>query len=341
MLHVAIAGVTGYGGEELLRLLLAHPRVQITYVAASSRFARRVPIAELYPDLPPSAPQLACEVFDSARAVQESELCFLAFPHGEAMQLAPQLLDGGLKVIDLSGDFRLADPAAYAHWYHRPHAAPDLLAQAVYGLPEFFRDRVHGARLVANPGCYATSVLAALLPLLLRHRIEGRIIIDAKSGFSGAGREAAERFWREEGANLRPYKPLAEHQHLAEIRHTIATVTRYPTSLCFTPHIVPAERGLLSAIYLPLGGTLTAAAIDEAYAARYAGEPCIRWRGRGVLPGFRDVVRTNRCELALHVAEGTALVFSALDNLRKGAASQAIQNMNLMCGWDEMTGLTI
>ena len=338
MMRVGIAGVTGYGGEELLRLLLRHPSVEVTYVAASSRFERRVPIAQLYPSLPQSL-TLTCGAFDVAEAVRAVDVCFLALPHGQAMQLAPALLAAGKRVVDLSGDFRLRDPAAYEHWYHLRHTAPALLAEAVYGLVEFFREDIRRARLVANPGCYATSVLVGVLPLLEQMMPSGPIIVDAKSGFSGAGREAAATFQREEHDNLRAYKALDVHQHLAEIRQTMTRVTQREVPLLLTPHIVPTERGMLSDIYLSLQQGTTADAVAAVYAARYGHEPLIRWRGTDGLPGFKDVAHTNRCELGMQSSGQTVLIASALDNLRKGAASQAIQSMNLMCGFDETTGL--
>ena len=338
MVRVAIVGVTGYGGEELLRLLLTHPHADITYVAGSARFESSVPLAQLYPDVPkPLA--LTCGALNVSEAAARSDLCLLALPHGQAMHVVPSLLAAGKKVVDLSGDFRLKDASAYERWYHLRHAAPQLLDEAVYGLTEFFRDEVRAARLVANPGCYATSVLVGLLPLVERFAVLGPVIVDAKSGFSGAGREAAKKFQAEEGQNLRPYKALDAHQHLAEMSQTIARAARRDVAVVFTPHIVPTERGLLSDIYVPVNGGMSAHDIEQACAARYQREPLIRWRGTEALPGFKDVVRSNRCEVGMAASGETVLMASALDNLRKGAASQAIQNMNLMCGFDETTGL--
>ena len=337
MLRVAIIGVTGYGGEELLRLLADHPKTELTYAAASARFERRVPLTELYPGV--QAPALMCGALDVAQAAQLSDVCLLALPHGQAMAIVPALLKSGRKIVDLSGDFRLRDPAAYDRWYHAPHAAPSLLSEAVYGLSEFFREQIRHARLVANPGCYATSVLLGTLPLLERVMPSGPVIVDAKSGYSGAGREAAKKFQADETGNLRPYKPLDEHQHLAEILQTITQVTGREVPLVFTPHIVPTERGLLSDLYIRLSSGVTADAVRELYAARYQCEPFVRWRGTDGLPSFKDVARSNRCDLGMKAGAEMLLIVSALDNLRKGAASQAIQNMNLMCGFDEATGL--
>ena len=338
MVRVGIIGVTGYGGEELLRLLLGHPQVEFAYAAASARFERRVPLGELYPDLSKTV-ALTCGALDIAEAARLSDVCFFALPHGQGMQVIPELLKAGKKIVDLSGDFRLRDASAYDRWYHVHHAAPALLKEAVYGLTEFFRDEVRTAKLVANPGCYATSVLVGILPLVGRMAPESPVIIDAKSGFSGAGREAAKKFQQEEGGNLRPYKALDEHQHLAEILQTVARLTKRDVPILFTPHVVPAERGLLSDIYAQLKNGVTAEVVQETYAARYAKEPFVRWRGAQALPGFKDVAHTNRCELGMKASGSTVLIASALDNLRKGAASQAIQNMNLMCGFDETAGL--
>ena len=337
MLRVAIIGVTGYGGEELLRLLAGHPKTEITYVAASARFERRVPLQELYPGVP--APSLMCGPLDIAQAAQLSDVCFLALPHGQAMAIVPELLQSGRKIVDLSGDFRLRDPAAYPRWYHAPHAAPSLLSEAVYGLSEFFRETIRRARLVANPGCYATSVLLGALPLLEHGLPSGTVIVDAKSGYSGAGREAAKKFQADEAGNLRPYKPLDEHQHLAEILQTITQVTGHEVPLVFTPHVVPTERGLLSNLYVRLSNGMTADAVQGLYAARYQREPLVRWRGTDGLPSFKDVAHSNHCELGMKAGAEVVLIASALDNLRKGAAGQAVQNMNLMCGFDETAGL--
>ena len=338
MRRVGIVGVTGYAGEELLRLLLQHPEVEVTYVAASVRAQPAVSVSALYPDLPRAVP-LSCEAFQLERAQQLCELCFLALPHGEAMKIVPALVHGDMRVVDLSGDFRLRDPAAYEQWYGFRHASPALLSEAVYGLAEVFRDEIRRARLVANPGCYATSILLGVLPLGSRLVTQGQIIVDAKSGFSGAGREAGRRFRKEEPGNLRPYKVLTEHPHLPEVRQTLARVSGHEPSLLLTPHIVPAERGLLSAIYVTGLRRDGQEDLVSLYQQRYHDEPFVqmltdRW------PSFHDVVQTNRCLMGLRQAGETLLVISALDNLRKGAASQAIHNMNLMCEFDETAGLT-
>lgn len=336
MITVGIGGVTGYGGEELLRLLLRHPEVTITYTAASPRFEREVRVRELYPDL---ATDLRCVAFDARAAAQAAQVVFLALPHGQAMALAPQLLSAGARVIDLSGDFRLRDPSTYDRWYHTTHTAPQLLGEAVYGLTEYNRNDVREARLVANPGCYATSVLLGALPLLGLARLTMPLIIDAKSGYSGAGREAARKFQVEESANLRPYKALDEHQHLAEIHQAIEQVTGRDAALVFTPHIVCAERGLISDIYVVGANGLTPEAVQAAYVERYECEKLVRWRGTRALPGFQDVARTPRCEIGMKANLDALLIVSAIDNLGKGAASQAIQNMNVMCGFNETMGL--
>jgi N-acetyl-gamma-glutamyl-phosphate reductase len=338
MLHVAIAGVTGYSGEELLRMLLQHPHVAVTYVAGSARFERAVPLEDLYGDLVGTG--LHCEAFDAARAAEMAEVCFLALPHGHAMQHAPALLKRGRRVVDLSGDFRLLDPSAYPKWYGIKHASPALLAEAVYGLTEYCREEIRDATLIANPGCYATATLLGLLPLVRQRSTRVPVIVDAKSGFSGAGRAVANTYAGDEAGNLRPYKVLGQHQHLPEILQAAERITQQDVDLFLTPHIVPAERGLLCAIYAQLEGAVDAAVVWENCLSAYRNEPLVDVL-KDEMPGFSTVRHTNRCAIGVRTVDRTVLVVSAIDNLRKGAASQAVQNMNLMCGFDDLAGLSV
>jgi N-acetyl-gamma-glutamyl-phosphate reductase len=340
--RVAIAGATGYVGEELIRLLLKHPHGQLTYLAASAKWERPVALSEASPrfarqlDLPISS-------LDPERLSASCDVAFLALPHGTAMSLAPDLLRAGKRIIDLSGDFRLSDPAAYPRWYQVGHPHPELLADArvAYGLTEFHRDEIKRAQLVANPGCYATSILLGCLPLFHANLVEdGRLLVDAKSGLSGAGRKAdPSLLFTEMTENLRAYK-VNNHPHMPEVLQEVARTTGRAARLGFVPQVIPVTRGLLSTLYVRTRATPEA--IRDAYERQYpaSAAPFVRVRP-GVLPELRDVVGTNFCDLGLvyDQATETLIVGSALDNLIKGAAGQAVQNFNVMCGFPETTAL--
>ena len=340
-LRVAIAGATGYAGEELIRLLLHHQHVQLTHLAASAKWDRPSPVSVVYPRFAGSL-DLPIEAFQAARFAASCDAAFLALPHGAAMDAVPHLLNAGKRVIDLSGDFRLKDPALYPAWYKFDHARPDLLKdpRLAYGLTEFHREEIRRARVVANPGCYATSILLAVLPLFQEGLAQdGRFIVDAKSGLSGAGRKAdASLLFTEMTDNLRAYK-VNEHQHMPEILQELQRITGQQPRMAFTPQVIPATRGLISMVYVSVKD---AAAAEAAYRKTYtpASSPFVRLRP-GSLPQLRDVTGTNYCDIGFVHDPGTGCltVASALDNLTKGAAGQAIQNLNVMYGWDETLGL--
>ena len=340
-LRVAIAGATGYAGEELIRLLRQHPSVQLTYLAASAKWDRATPVSAIYPRV---GHRLNCSIesLDVTRLIDACDMAFLALPHGAAAAIVPALLAAGKRVIDLSGDFRLRDPAAYPAWYRFTHPHPELLtdARVVYGLTEFHGGELPQARLVSNPGCYATGILLACLPLF-RARVVTHpvLIVDAKSGLTGAGRKADPTLlYAEVAENLRAYK-VNQHQHMPEILQEIAQVTGQAPRMVFVPQVIPVARGLISMLYV---NVTSEQAVHEAYRAAYASDaaPFIRLRP-GMLPQLRDVAETNYCDIGwVHDAStGTMVVASALDNLTKGAAGQAIQNLNSMMGWNETTGL--
>jgi N-acetyl-gamma-glutamyl-phosphate reductase len=342
-LRVAIAGATGYAGEELIRLLLAHPKVQLTYLAASAKWERPTPLSAVAPRFARQL-DLPLEPLDPARLAAAAEVAILALPHGTAMHLAPGLLAAGQRVIDLSGDFRLRDPTLYPRWYQMDHAHPEALADPslAYGLTEFHEAEIRQARLVANPGCYATSVLLAAVPLFRTAGLveDGRMIVDAKSGLSGAGRKAeASLLFTEMADNLRAYK-VNTHPHMPEVLQALERLAQRAPSLIFVPHVMPATRGLMSTLYLGCRASLDAvrAAYERAYPAGQA--PFVRVRV-GELPQLRDVTGTNFCDVGvLHeAASGCLIVASALDNLLKGSAGQAVQNLNVMMGWPQTTGL--
>lgn len=340
-LRVAIAGATGYTGEELLRLLLHHPHVHLTYLAASAKWDRPTPVSVVHPRFARQT-DLAIEALDPARLAASCDVAFLALPHGTSMGLLPALRDR-IKVIDLSGDFRLQDPALYPRWYQFEHAQPKLLSSAdvAYGLTEYYRDAIRAARLVANPGCYATSILLAVLPLFRANLVaEGRFLVDAKSGLSGAGRKAdASLLFTEMTENLRAYK-VNQHQHMPEVLQEVSRLTGQHAKMGFVPQVLPITRGLISTIYVKVKASPEA--IERAYQAAYPAQtaPFVRVRP-GVLPQLRDVVETNFCDIGFVYDPDLEylIVGSALDNLAKGAAGQAIQNLNVMSDFPETTGL--
>lgn len=340
-IRVAIAGATGYSGEELIRLLSPHPHVQLTHLAASAKWEQPVPVSVVYPRF--AHLNLSIEFFEASRFADSCDVAFLALPHGKAMEAMNFLLHAPgaakRKVIDLSGDFRLRDEALYPQWYKFPHTEVKLLKSQMvaYGLTEYHRSEIQNAQVIANPGCYATSILLAVLPLFKAGLVEeNRFIVDAKSGFSGAGRNP--QLAAESQENLRPYN-VNEHQHMPEVLQEIKQVTGQQASMVFVPQVIPAPRGLMSMIYARVTNP---GAVKAAYDATYTPDaaPFVRVR-EGVLPQLRDVVKTNYCDIGFVYDQQTGYltVASALDNLTKGAAGQAIQNFNLMHGFPETTGL--
>ncbi len=336
MITAAIVGGTGYTGAELLRLLTAHPHAEAVLVTSRTEAGR--PVCERFPnlrghiDLTYAAPDPA--------ALAECDVVFFATPHGTAMTMARPLLEAGVRVIDLSADFRLADPAEWERWYGMPHQAPDLLAEAVYGLPEWNRERLRGARLVANPGCYPTAVVLGLLPLVEAGVVarEG-LVADAKSAVSGAGRTPQVGLLLGELAdNFKAYA-VSGHRHLPEIRQCLAAIAGGPVPLTFVPHMVPMIRGIHATLYGRLSDP--AANLQEVFEHRYREEPFVDVLPPGSHPETRSVRASNCCRIAVHrPANGeTVVVLSVIDNLVKGAAGQAVQNMNLLFGLDERVGL--
>ena len=341
-LRVAIAGATGYAGEELIRILRQHPHVQLTLLAASAKWDRPVPVADVFPRFAGQV-DLPVEALDPARLASACDFAFLALPHGVSMDLVPGLLKAGRRVIDLGGDFRLKDASSFAHWYAKPHTHPELLPQAVYGLSELNRDAIRSAKLVANPGCYATSVIIAAAPLLQAGLVQPEgIIVDAKSGLTGAGRKAeAALMFPEVNENLWAYK-VNTHQHMPEISQALSACSAGGApSLVFVPHIVPLNRGILSTMYFRLAKACAWEDVDRAYRAFYKDAPFVRIRPANSWPKVQEVAGTNFCDLGFTVdaAQHLLIVSAAIDNLTKGAAGQAVQNMNLMAGMPETSGL--
>lgn len=336
MIKIGIVGGTGYTGAELLRLLANHPQADIRLITSRAEAGRSV--AELYGNLRGHI-DLAFSAPDP-EALAACDLVFFATPNGTAMTLVPDLLDRGVKVVDLAADFRLADADQWAQWYGMPHACPALLDEAVYGLPEVNRERIRHARLVANPGCYPTASALGFLPLVERGLVDaGRLIADCKSGVSGAGRGAkVATLMGETGESFKAYS-VPGHRHLPEIRQTLSRVTSEAIGLTFVPHLVPMIRGIEATLYARL--TADAGDLQQLYETRYADEPFVDVMPVGSHPETRSVRGVNHCRIAVHRPQDgdTVVVLSVIDNLTKGAAGQAIQNMNLMMGLDETAGL--
>lgn len=333
MIRVGIAGFRGYSGSELVALLERHPDVEPVLLEHRSDAADRPrPLGHPAPLRAPLDP--------AAVKAEGLSVVFLATPAEVSSEVTPALLAAGARVIDLSGAYRLETPENYARWYAEPHHSPALLAEAVYGLPEFYRDKIRPARLVANPGCYPTAANLALRPLVEAGAIDSHaaVVVDAKSGVSGAGRKPSlKTMFCEVAENFSAYA-LLEHRHVPEILlHSHLTESR----LSFTAQLLPVDRGILETIYFTARGLASPADLLAIYQRRYAGEPFIGLYAPGALPDLKSVTRTNRCDLGvvLDPRSGRAVVVSAIDNLVKGAAGQAVQNMNLMLRLPEATGL--
>ena len=350
MKKVAIVGASGYSGEELVRLLLNHPQVEVT--AVTSRQNAGQTVAQVFPRFA-SHPRSAALRFSEPNArllANRAEIVFLALPHGVAAEFAVPLMQAGCVVIDLSADFRLKSPEVYKEFYAHDHPAPDLLKKSVYGLPEVYRKHIKEALLVASPGCYPTSVLLPTLPLLRSKLIHPHgIIADSLSGVSGAGRKAeVDYLFCECNESVRPYG-VPKHRHLSEIEEQMSLAAGMKVTIQFTPHLIPVNRGILTTLYLAPVEHFTDAAgaaafgdkIAACYEAAYAHEPFVRVLEGKALPDTKNVVGTNMMEIAwrLDPRTGRLIVMSAEDNLVKGASGQAVQSMNILCGFPETAGL--
>ena len=338
MIRVAILGASGYTGMELLRILASHPEVKVTEV--TSRQYKGTAVTEVFPALSGYYDGLlfgASEAFVNLH----SDVVFCALPHGASQDAVPVVLKSGRMVIDLSADFRLKDAAVYNAWYGE-HKATGLLKDAVYGLPELFRAKIKGARFVSNPGCYPTGAALALAPLAKAGLIElGSVIIDSKSGVSGAGRGAAvEYLFAEVNEGFRAYK-VGSHRHTPEIEQTLSEIAGGVVSVTFTPHLLPVSRGILTTAYAGIKGACASGDIHKLYADFYAKEQFVRVSPIGKFPDISHVRGSNYCDIGVYFDEKKkrAVVISAIDNLVKGASGQAVQNMNIMCGFAENTAL--
>ncbi|AEH45241.1 N-acetyl-gamma-glutamyl-phosphate reductase [Thermodesulfatator indicus DSM 15286] len=339
MLKIAIIGATGYTGLELLRILAKHPEVEIVSVTSRQEAGKKV--REVFPFESYFA-ELVFEEPDVSKIAPRVDLVFLCVPHGAAAETARAFLEAGVKVIDLSADFRLKDAAVYESWYKTKHPCPELLSKAVYGLPEIYREEIKGASLVANPGCYPTASILPLVPLLKEKLIEPQsIIIDAKSGVSGAGRSAKLRLiFCEVNEDFCAYN-VAVHRHTPEIEQELNQASGFSFHINFTTHLVPMSRGILATSYAEVKEGVTERDLREALKSAYAREPFIKILDEGLYPQTAHVKGTNLCLIGLKFdpRTGRAIIISAIDNLVKGASGQAVQNMNLMAGFPETLGL--
>lgn len=335
--RIGLLGASGYTGADLIRLAACHPNMEIAVLAASSHAGKS--LAEVFPHFAFLPPMTLVKAEDADWSACDA--VFSGLPHGTAQDLIMNL-PRTLKVIDMSADFRLRDTAVYAKWYGREHIAADLLAEAVYGLPEHYGEQIAGARVVACPGCYPTATLLALLPLVKGSMIDaGDIIIDAKSGVSGAGRGLKQNLLAAEaGEGMSPYG-IANHRHAPEIEQEIGKAAGREVIVNFTPHLIPMSRGELVTCYVRLAGGATTDGLRDALTAAYQGKPFIHVAAKGVIPSTQTVRGSNYCQIGVFADRmpGRAIVVSAIDNLVKGSAGQAIQNFNLMFGLPEMAGL--
>jgi len=341
MIKTAIIGGSGYTGLELLRILALHGKAAVTAVT-SRRYAGKG-VAEVFPSMAGHYDGLTFSDPSQITAM-DAELFFCCLPHGTSMDAVPALIKAGKKVIDLSADYRIKNVEVYEKWY-QPHASKDLIAEAAYGLPEITgREAIKAAGLIANPGCYPTGAALALAPLVKAGFVKtSSIIIDSKSGVSGAGRSASiANSYMEVAEGFKAYK-VGEHRHTPEINQTLSTLAGKDVSVTFTPHLLPVKRGILSTVYADLKDpeAHTTATLIELFKKSYEGEPFIRICAEGVLPNINEVAGTNNCAVGLkmNAATGRVVVISVIDNLVKGASGAAVQNMNIIYGWDETTGL--
>ncbi len=338
-LKVAICGGSGYTGAELLRILLGHPKVEVTAVT-SEQSAGKSPV-DLFPHLPQYA-HLKYEPLDKKTLLKKADLFFMALPHAASQEAVDFFYKKGKKVLDLSADYRLKNPLVYEQWYKTPHNYPKTLEKAVYGLPEIHRKKIAASPLIALPGCYPTSVLLGLYPLLKDDAVDtGTLVIDSKSGTSGAGRKSDVALsFCEVNEGFKAYA-VASHRHTPEIEQELALIVKRPVAINFTPHLLPINRGMLSTIYGRLKKRAELDDIIALYAKAYAKEPFVRVHPAGTFPNINAVKGTNRCDIGFTLNErtSTVIVVSVIDNLVKGASGQAVQCMNLVMGYPETMAL--
>ena len=336
-MKIAIMGAAGYSGIELVRILSFHPQVEITVITSSTFKNKR--LSDVYPEFRERL-NLYFEDEEPSSIINRCEAVFLALPAEVSLVVAEEFLKFNRLVIDLSGAFRLKDKTLYKDWYGFEHTNSVLLKQAVYGIPELFKEKISSARFVANPGCYPTAVILAAAPALARDIVYSEIIVDAKSGVSGRGRKVdLAGIFCEINENMYAYK-IGNHQHVPEIESVLSDFSKSKINVLFVPQIVPLERGILANVYMPLKQKdIDVDDIIDIYKDFYKNQPFIRILPKGVTPQVKSVSRTNFCDISIFVEKNTLLVLSAIDNLVKGAAGQAVQNFNIMAGWNEEEAL--
>jgi N-acetyl-gamma-glutamyl-phosphate reductase len=338
MVKVAIFGASGYTGQELARILLSHPQTEL--VAATSRRFAGMPVAEVFPALS-GLTSIKYQNATPKEIADLSDVVFLALPHGVSMDIAPVFIQAGKKVIDLSADYRLRDLATYEKWYAK-HSSAGILKDAVYGIPELYRREIKKTKLVANPGCYPTSIILGLAPALKNNLLDtSTIIADSASGVSGAGREPqTDLLFCEVEGGFKAYK-VGKHRHTPEIEQELNSLAGEKFAISFTPHLLPVKRGILSTIYASLKKEITLPELHSLYSSFYAAEKFVRLCPAGAYPNISSVCGSNYCDIGLALDPRTkrVIIMAAIDNLIKGAAGQAVQNMNIVCGFEEEAGL--
>jgi N-acetyl-gamma-glutamyl-phosphate reductase len=336
--RVGIIGATGYTGVELLRLLLHHPEVEVT--ALTSQKYAGVPIDQVFPSLMKSL-QLKCEELNVDQILRKTDFIFTAVPHKTAMEVVPLFHRQGKRIVDLSADFRFKEAALYEKWYQK-HTSADLLPESVYGLPELHRDKIRSAKIVGNPGCYPTGALIGLIPLVKKQMISlENIVIDSKSGVSGAGRDVVlGSLFCEVNEGVKAYK-IFEHRHLPEIEQELSGMAQKKVAVTFVPHLIPMDRGILTTIYVVPTKKWKTEEVLNTFQEHYQKDPFVRVYPRGKLPNTKDVRGSNYCDIGVnvHESEDRAVIVTAIDNLVKGASGEAVQNMNIMLGFPETMGL--
>ncbi len=337
MIKVGIVGATAYTSLELIKILLRHPEVEIAYLG--SRREGNIKISDIFPALLETL-DMPCTRMVQDEPPKGIDMVFVTLPSVVSMQYVPGFLDEGTKVVDLSADYRFHDKEVYERWYKSEHTDPSGLGTAIYGLPEIYREKIKEAVLVANPGCYPTSTIIGLAPLLINDYIHSDdIIIDAKSGITGRGRESNEgTHYCECNENIEAYN-VGKHRHSPEIESILSEIGKPGTKIYFTPHLVPMNRGILCTTYVKMKKEISNKEITSIYKDFYSNEPFVRVKTDEKFPKTKDVVNTNFCEVAIRMVDKRAIILSTIDNLIKGAAGQAVQNMNIMFGFNETLGL--
>lgn len=340
MVNIAICGATGYAGLELIKILLKHPKVKIK--ALSAKIDKPAKISEIFPELKGSLDMVCRDLRPDEVLKQDIAVVFLALPHRVSMDFAPKFLDKEKIVIDLSADFRLKDANVYEKYYGQKHTKTKYLFASVYGLPEIYAAKIKKAKLIANPGCYPTGAILAVAPLLDKKLADtNRIIIDSKSGVTGAGRKAdLSLSFAEVNESVKAYK-IGVHQHMPEIKQELSNIAKERIGVIFTPHLIPINRGILTTAYVGLKNKASVSDLIRLFKSFYNKAPFVRVYDEGTLPQVRDVANSNYCDIgiALSPDKKTAIVVSAIDNLQKGASGQAVQNMNIVLGFPETLGL--